>query len=200
MPPDDMEPLLSFTSAIHKTNTNRLSQAVRDVTKTPGHTTVWVASTQYHCLVYTGNLPSFFGNPSNLGILDWHQFRIPTLLFKARFRKSHFGVDCSCLPISSRLLCLHTKQTNVYQTPFYFPYGHLDYTWPQPSSSVYRDLEFSTQDASFYPSQTVHLGQTCVDPDSLPWVSQNGVCASPPPHVTVQGKKSVCLHWWLMGW
>lgn len=22
----------------------------------------------------------------------------------------------------------------------------------------------------------------------------------PPPHVTVQGKNSVCLHWWLMGW
>lgn len=97
------------------------------MTKTPGHTTGWVASTQYHCLVYTGNLPSFFGNPSNLGILDWYQFRIPTLLFKARFRKSHFGVDCSCLPISSRLLCLHTKQINVYQNPFYFPYGHLDY-------------------------------------------------------------------------
>lgn len=147
-----------------------------------------------------GTFPHSLGTPVTWG--SWDGTSLESLLscLKARFRKCHFGIDCSCLPIYSRLLCLHTKQTNVYQNPFYFPYGHLDYTWPQPSSSIYQDLEFSTQDVSFYPSRTVHLSPACVDPDSLPWGSQNGVCASPPPQVTVQGKKSVCLHWWLMGW
>lgn len=171
---------------------NRLSQTVREVTKTPGRTTGWYAQ---------GFFPHSLGTPVTWG--SWAGTSLESLLscLKGQFRKSHFGIDCGCLPNYSRLLCLHTKQTNVYWNPFDFPYGHLDYTWPQPSSTVYQDLEFSTHKT--LPSTLVRQSiaiRNCVYPDSLLWVSQNGVCASPPPHVTVQGKKSVCLHWWLMGW
>lgn len=114
---------------------NRLSQTVRDVTKTPGHTTGWYAQ---------GSFPHSLGTPVTWG--SWAGTSLESLLscLKGQFRKSHFGIDCGCLPNYSRLLCLHTKQTNVYWNPFDFPYGHLDYTWPQPSSTVYQDLEFST--------------------------------------------------------
>lgn len=73
MPPDEVKPLLSFTSAIHKTNTKQTFTDCEGSDQDP-----WA----YNWLVCTGILPSFFGNPSNLGILGWHQFRIPTLMFK----------------------------------------------------------------------------------------------------------------------
>lgn len=78
MPPDEVKPLLSITSAIHKTNTKQTFSDCEGSDQDP-----WA----YNWLVCTGILPSFFGNPSNLGILGWHQFRIPTLMFKSSVQK-----------------------------------------------------------------------------------------------------------------
>lgn len=78
MPPDEVKPLLSFTSVIHKTNTKQTFSDCEGSDQDP-----WA----YNWLVCTGILSSFFGNPSNLGILGWHQFRIPTLMFKSSVQK-----------------------------------------------------------------------------------------------------------------
>lgn len=141
MPPDEVKPLLSFTSAIHKTNTKQTFSDCEGCDQDPWAYN-WLGCKHPVSLVCTGNLPSFFGNPVTWG--SWAGTSLESLLscLKARFRKSHFGTVCGCLPIYSGLLCPH-QADQCLPKPFLFSIGALGLHLT-PTFFNYQDLEFST--------------------------------------------------------